>query len=235
MIASSARNEFFMGVREMVPLTIGAIPFGIIFGIISHTADIPWWAAQGMSAFVFAGSSQFIASSLILAGTPYVLIVLTTFIVNLRHALYGASVAEYMTRLPKRWKAFLAYGMTDESFATTIVHYRDANISNENKHWYFLGANLGMFIPWQIDTAIGYSIGSAIGDPLALGLDFAMSAVFIAILIPQIRARADVLSALSAGVLAVMLYSLPSKLGLLIAIVVGILVGLGVETWNSRS
>jgi predicted branched-subunit amino acid permease len=125
--------------------------------------------------------------------------------------------------------------LTDESFATTIVHYRDTRIDNEHKHWYFLGANLGMFIPWQIDTAVGYSIGSALGDPLALGLDFAMSAVFIAILIPQLRTRVDMLSAMSAGVSAVMLSGLPSKLGLLIAIGIGILVGLGVETWNSRS
>lgn len=233
---SSASREFGAGVRDMTPLVLGAIPFGIIFGVLALTAGLPYWAAQAMSAFVFAGSSQFIAAGLIAQGTALPLIVLTTLVVNLRHALYGASVAEYVRGLPKTWRALLAFGMTDESFAVTITRYRDPTRGDAAfKQWYFLGANAAMFVPWQISTALGYFVGSALGDPLALGLDFALPVVFIAILIPQVRARTDLVSAVVAGAVAVAALALPSKLGLLLAIAAGILCGVGLERWTSRS
>jgi len=224
--AASRRREFLAGARDTAPLIIGAVPFGILYGVVCLTAGMPWWAAQATSACVFAGSAQFIAAGLLGQGTPFPFIVLTTFIVNLRHALYGASVAPYLRGLPATWRAFLAFGMTDESYATTIVHYRDETRGDvTRKHWYFLGANIAMFIPWQFDTALGYWIGTALGDPLALGLDFVLPVVFIAILIPQLKSRSTFLSALVAGAVAVLASALPNKLGLLIAIAAGIVAG----------
>jgi 4-azaleucine resistance transporter AzlC len=226
-ICESTRcREFLVGVREVAPLIIGAVPFGILYGVVCLTAGMPWWAAQAMSAFVFAGSAQFIAAGLVGQGIPFPFIVLTTFIVNLRHALYGASVAPYLRGLPAAWRAFLAFGMTDESYATTIVHYRDETRGDaSSKHWYFFGANVSMYGVWQCDTALGYWIGTALGDPLALGLDFVLPVVFIAILIPQLKSRSTVLSALVAGAVAVSAAGLPNKLGLLIAIAAGIMAG----------
>ena len=230
------QREFFAGIRDMAPLVLGAVPFGILFGVLALTAGLPYWATQAMSIFVFAGSSQFIAVIMLAQATTLPLIVLTTFVVNLRHALYGASVAEYIRGLPKRWKLLLAFGMTDESFAVTITHFRDPVRGDAAfKHWYFLGANLAMFVTWQISTALGYFAGRALGDPLALGLDFAFPVVLIAILIPQLRERTDVVSALVAGAVAVIVSGFPSKLGLLVAMAAGILCGVGLETWKSRS
>ncbi|HEX7588114.1 MAG TPA: AzlC family ABC transporter permease [Anaerolineae bacterium] len=236
MSSSNVSREFFAGIRDMAPLVLGAVPFGILFGVLALTAGLSYWATQSMSIFVFAGSSQFIATGMIALGTAFPLIVLTTFIVNLRHALYGASVAEYIRELPKRWKLLLAFGMTDESFAVTITRYRDpARGDAAFKHWYFLGANLAMFVTWQISTALGYFAGQALGDPLALGLDFAFPVVLIAILIPQLRERTEVVTALVAGSVAVFAAGLPSRLGLLLAMGVGILCGAGLEIWKSRS
>jgi 4-azaleucine resistance transporter AzlC len=233
---SSAAQEFLAGVRDMAPLVLGAIPFGILFGVLALTAGFPYWATQAMSVFVFAGSSQFIAVSMIAQGAALPLVVLTTFVVNLRHALYGASVADYIRGLPKKWRALLAFGMTDESFAVTIIRYRDPARGDIGfKHWYFLGADLAMFVPWQISTALGYFAGQALGDPLALGLDFAFPVVLIAILMPQLRERTDVVSAIVAGVVAVVASGLPSKLGLLLAMTAGILCGIGLEIWKSHS
>lgn len=235
---TSARREFIAGVRDTVPLIIGAIPFGILFGVIALTAGMPWWAAQAMSVFVFAGSSQFIAAELLTQITPHPFIVLTTFIVNLRHALYGASVANYLRGLSSAWRAALAFGMTDESYATSIVHYRaesrgDATASR--KHWYFLGSNLAMYIPWQIDTAAGYWIGNSLGDLRGFGFDFVLPVVFIAILIPQLKSRSTFFAAIVAGAAAILALGLPNKLGLLAAITLGIAAGMGMERWNSRS
>lgn len=233
---TSARREFFTGARATIPLIIGAIPFGIIFGVVSLAAGMPWWATQAMSVFVFAGASQFIAADLIAHATPHPFIVLTTFIINLRHALYGASVANHLRDLPVAWRAALAFQMTDESYATTIVHYRDETRGDgSNKHWYFLGSNLSMYLAWQIDTAAGYWLGNALGDPRALGFDFVSTIVFIAILIPQLKSRATLTAAIVAGVVAILAIGLPNKLGLIIAMVCGIVAGMIAEKWNSRS
>ncbi len=234
---SAPSREFVFGIRDTVPLMIGAIPFGILFGVVALTAHLPWWATQAMSVFVFAGSAQFIAAGMLTAGVAYPVIVLTTFIVNLRHALYSASVAEYVRGLPHAWRAFLAFAMTDESYVVAILHYRDSARDGlvSLKHWYFLGANLGLFVPWQIATAVGFTLGNALGDPLALGLDFVFPIACVAMLIPQLKSRIDLTSALVAAVAVIVMLGLPSKLGLLLAIAAGIFVGVGLEEWTSRS
>jgi 4-azaleucine resistance transporter AzlC len=220
----------------MLPLVIGVTPFGFIFGVLSLAAGLPWWAPVAMSALVFAGSAQFVAILLLDAGTAYPFIVLTTLVLNLRHTLYGASIAEYLRSLSERWRGLLAFGMTDESFAVAITHYRDGEHGDaENKHWYFLGASLGLYVVWIASSAAGYFVGNAFGDPTALGLDFALPVVFIAILVPQLRTRAGVIAALVAGAVAVLTLALPNKLGLILAIAAGILTGLVLEPWNSRS
>lgn len=187
-----------------------------------------------MSVFVFAGASQFVAADLMAAGAAYPFIVLTTLIVNLRHALYGASVAQYLRGLSEAWRVLLGFSMTDESFAIAITHYRkDGDVSH--KHWYFLGANLVVYVAWQISTALGFFVGSALGDPLALGLDFTLPLVFIAILVPQLKTHAGIFSALVASLVAIVTFALPNKLGLLLAMASGISAGLMIEKWTSRS
>lgn len=233
---SQSRVEFLLGVRNVAPILIGVIPSGVLFGVVTLTAKLSFWVAVAISFFVFAGASQFAAIGLITQGAAYPLIVLTVFIINLRHAFYGASVADYLRGLPKTWRRVLAYTMTDESYAVTIAHYRDTAQGNiALKHWYFLGANLGLFICWQISTVLGYFIGQLIGDPLALGLDFTLPLIFIGILVPRLKSRAAIYSAFVAGLIAVLGFALPSKLGLLFAIAIGIVVGFGVEKWITQN
>ena len=99
----SRRSEFWNGVKDTFPLVVGAIPFGIIFGALAVTSGVSPGGALAMSAIVFAGSSQFIAAGLVAGGAPLLVIVLTTLVVNLRHALYSASLAPHMKHLPQRW------------------------------------------------------------------------------------------------------------------------------------
>ncbi len=195
----AARREFVGGVRGVLPLLVGVMPFGFIFGVVSLATGLPWWATLGLSAVVFAGSAQFLAILLLSAGTAYPLIVLTTLVLNLRHALYGASVAEYLRRLNERWRALLAFMMTDESFAVAITHYRE-QADPGDKHWYFFGASLGLYVVWVATSMVGYVVGNAFGDPTALGLDFTLPVVFIAILVPQLKTRAGVVAAIVAGI-----------------------------------
>ncbi len=233
---SEARSEFVRGLYAVLPLLLAAMPFDILFGTLALTIGLPWWAAWGMSLLVFAGSAQFLALLLLSAGTTYPFIVLSTLILNLRHALYGASIAEYLRNLPEGWRALLAFGMTDESYAIAITHFRErSNGDAAYKHWYMFGANLGLYVPWQIATLVGYFLGHGLGDPMALGLDFALPVIFIALLVPQLKTWAGLASALAAGAAALLTLWLPNRLGLLAAIGVGIIVGLLAEKWTSRS
>lgn len=234
-ISHAARKEFGSGIRDVTPMVIGAFPFGVLFGIVALTAKFSLWITISFSLFIFAGASQFAAVALLSQGASYPIIVLTVFIVNLRHAFYGASVAEFVRTLPSIWKRVLAYTTTDESYAVAITHYRDSSqIDNGQRHWYFLGANLGLFCMWQTATVIGYFVGELLGDPLSLGLDFTLPLIFIAILVPRLKSHATISSAFTASSIAVIGSALPSKLGLLIAIAAGIAVGFGVEKWNGR-
>ena len=219
-------SAFFAGLKAVVPMLIGAAPFGIIYGVLAIGAGLPVVLAQAVSLIIFAGSAQIIAAQLIGAGASGLVIVLTTFIVNLRHALYSASLSPYLKDLPRGWKWALSYLLTDEAYAAAIAHYRD-NAGKANKHWYFLGAGLGLWTCWQASTAIGIFVGTEI--PRAWSLDFTLALTFIALVVPALKTRADLAAALVGGVIAVAAYGLPYKLGLILAAFCGIAAGLFVS------
>jgi predicted branched-subunit amino acid permease len=127
MRASTPSSEFFAGVKAELPILLGVAPFGMIYGALAMTAGLPALTAQAMSSIVFAGSAQFIAVQLIANGAPGLVLLLTTFVVNIRHMLYSASVAPYLTGLRPGWKWLLAYLLTDEAYAVAILHYQQTD------------------------------------------------------------------------------------------------------------
>jgi 4-azaleucine resistance transporter AzlC len=217
-----ARSQFLAGLRDVVPLLIGAAPFGIIYGVLAIDAGVPVVAAQLMSLIVFAGSAQFIAAQLIGTAASGLVIVLTVFIVNLRHALYSASIAPHMRELPRGWKWLLSYLLTDEAYAVTINHYR-RHAGQPNVHWYFLGAGLGLWATWQAATAVGIFLGTEI--PAGWSLDFTLALTFIAIVVPGLKTRTDLAAALVGGTVALAAWDVPYKLGLIAAGFAGIAAG----------
>jgi len=164
---------------------------------------------------------------LIGAGASGLLIVLTTFIINLRHALYSASMAPYVKDLPRSWKWVLSYLLTDGAFAVAIAHYRD-NAGEPNRHWYFLGGGVALWATWQASTAVGIFLGTEL--PHEWSLDFTLALSFIALLVPVLRTRADVIAAMIGGTVAVAAFGLPYKLGLILAAFCGI--GAGMLAWR---
>lgn len=219
-------HEFWAGVRAEIPLLIGVFPLGVIYGVLALGAGLSPIEAQAMSAIVFAGSAQFIATQLIALGTPGLVIVLTIFVVNLRHALYSASIAPYLKGLSSKWKRGLAYLLTDEAYAVIITCLRSKG-SGACRHWYFLGAGLALWTTWQISTGVGIFFGRII--PSQWPLDFTIALTFIALLVPALEESSSVGAALAAGVIAVILFGLPYRIGILIAASVGILVGMLLE------
>jgi 4-azaleucine resistance transporter AzlC len=233
----SKRTEFLSGVKAELPILVGVIPFGMIYGVLALGAGLQRSAAQAMSAVVFAGSAQLIVAQLVGVSAPGIVIVLTASIVNLRHALYSASLARYLQKLNPLWKWSLAYLLTDEAYAVTIMYYNrtidgqlESAISGStgmnpgSKHWYFLGAGLALWSTWQVSTAVGIFLGAQI--PANWSLDFTLALTFIALVVPALRDKSSLLAALAAGLTAVLTAGLPLKLGLVAASLVGIVVGL---------
>ncbi len=233
MQKQTKQSEFWRGFRDTLPLVIGAVPFGIIFGTLSGAAGLPWWGAMGMSLFVFAGSSQFIAMGLVGAGTIWPMIVLTTFVVNFRHLLYTATLLEYLKRLPQRWQVILAFGLTDETFAVAVGRWRSGDDS-PHKHWYQLGSMTFMYTNWNLCTAIGLIAGRMLQGIGGWGLDFAMVAAFIGMVIPYLKGKPAYGTVLVAGVAALLFNGLPHKMGLIVATVLGIGAGILIEMATKR-
>ncbi|MBI5792953.1 MAG: AzlC family ABC transporter permease [Rhodocyclales bacterium] len=221
----SPGEAFSIGLRAVMPLLLGVAPFGVIYGVVALQSGIPALAAMAMSTIVFAGSAQFLLAQLVGAGAPFLLAAGAVGLVNLRHALYSASVAPVLARLPQRWKILLAYLLTDEAYAAAIPHLlADARGPQPSRaHWILLGSGVGLWSGWQVSTLAGVLIGSSL--PADMGLDFALPLTFIAIVVPMISTRALFAAAIAAGAAAVALAALPYKLGLFLGALAGLAVG----------
>ncbi len=227
MVTTSKQSEFWAGVRSELPIMMGVLPFGLIYGVLALAAGLPPALAQAMSAIVFAGSAQFIGVQLIGSGAGTAVLWLTTFIVNLRHMLYSASLGQHLRHLPPRWRWLLAYLLTDEAYVVTVLHYANEHKPIQNKHWYFLGAGLTLWTGWQISTAVGIFLGAQV--PASWSLDFTLALTFIGLVMPSLRKRPHLGAALVAGAVAVLTFGWPYKLGLIAAALAGIVTGYWLE------
>lgn len=193
-------KELKEGVKDTIPLMIGVIPFGITCGVMGITVGLLPLEVMMMSAFVFAGSSQFTAITMMGAGvTAGGVILLTTLLLNLRHLLMGFSLASHMQKLPMPLQSLLAFLLTDEAYAVTSTRIMNRGYSKE----YHLGVSLSLYVIWFSATAIGAYLGSYIPDPLAWGLDFAMPATFLVLLLPLLSDKNNRITCLVAAVTSI--------------------------------
>lgn len=213
---------FWAGVRAELPILLGVIPFGMIYGASAVSAGLSPLQAQSMSAIVFAGSAQFVLTQLIANGaTPFVMI-LTVLVVNLRHLLYSASVAPHLQSLSRGWQILLAYLLTDEAYVVAITQFVKET-SGIAKGWFLAGAGLALWSTWQLSTAAGVFLEQQL--PESIPLDFALSLTFIAIVVPLLRDRAGIVAAIVAGGVMILAVNAPLNLGLVVAAVAGMVAG----------
>ncbi|CAN0619271.1 AzlC family protein [Burkholderia multivorans] len=224
-------NEWLDGARDTIPMMVGAAPFGVIFGTLVTAGPLTGWHGALMSVAVFAGSAQFIALGLIAGGASFAVVLATTLIVNLRHLLYSATLAPYVAHLPLRWRATLGALLTDEVFAVAYTHYRHFPPGTIGPH-YFFGSGVAMYLNWQLWTIAGLWFGAAFPGLQSLGLDFAMAATFIAIVVPQLGTLRYFAAAATAGTLAWFWQAWPYKLGLLGAVAAGVAVGVALTLYD---
>ena len=222
--SASNSSEFLQGAKATIPMIIGAIPFGIIFGTLAESSGLSIWGAMAMSLFVYAGSSQFIALGLLATGVGPIIIIATTLVVNLRHLLYATALVDKISHLSHGWRALLAFGLTDESFAVVNGRYL-GHTDTARAHWFFLGSIVAMYSNWQLCTWLGIGLGELFPDMTNWGLDFAMSVTFLGIVIPYLRNKPMWLAVISAAAFAMILRDLPHQLGLVIAALSGVCIG----------
>ena len=208
----------------MLPLWLGVVPFGLAYAVTARAAGLNILETQAMSVFVFAGASQFSAAGLFASGASAATIILTTFLLNVRHALYGLSLGREM-RLTALERLIAAYFLTDESFGVMIAN-------GERNFAFLLGTELSLFFSWNVATFVGALLGSSIPDPAAYGVDFVFPLAFLALLVPIIKVRVELIVAVFAGILAWFLNSkLPGGLPILLTGVIASLLG----AWLTRS
>lgn len=210
------------GVRRVLPIAPSALAWGAVFGILSRQAGLSLAEAVLMSGTVFAGASQLVVMELWRAPLPVLEILLTTFIINLRHVLMGAALYPWFSHLePLRRYGSVAF-LTDETWALTLEELEHGS----HDAAFLLGSGVTLYLTWVGAAVIGQSLGAAIPDPARWGLDFASIAVFLALLVGMWRGKSSLLPwAVAAGVALVASRLLPGKWYILLGGLAGSLVG----------
>jgi 4-azaleucine resistance transporter AzlC len=219
------RLAFRQGVRDVVPLLLGIVPFGFIAGIATVNAGLGLAEAVGLSTIVFAGAAQLAALELIGRDAPLAIVVVTAVVINLRMLMYSASIAPHFQGLSSRMKATVAYLLTDQAYALAIARYRTEEAGRPVA--YYLGVAATLWVVWQLTTVAGVVLGTSV--PESLGLEFAVPLVFLALLIPAMEDVPTTVAGVLGGIVAVGAAGLPLNLGLLVGAGVGIVTGLLTE------
>ncbi|WP_323676748.1 AzlC family ABC transporter permease [Halorubellus sp. PRR65] len=217
----SARGDALDGVRAISPFLLGVVPFGLVYGVTAVDRGLPPTVAAAMSAVVFAGAAQLAAVELLAKGSPAAVVLATILVVNLRYPMYAASIAPYFRAFSTRWRALLAYLMTDQAYAVALVDYRDGETTPDRRKWYYVGAAGTLWVSWQLSTVTGVLVGAQV--PSGLSLEFAIPLTFLALLVPNLEGAPSALAAVVGGVGTVAGTNLPYDVSLVAAALLGVL------------
>ncbi len=226
MTLPSPRDELIAGAHAIAPVLLGAVPFGFVAGVAAIASGLTPLEGMALSVLSFSGIAQLIVCQLIAAGSPALVAIAAAGVVSLRHMMYSAAIAPHLAHLSPRWRALLAFLMTDQSFAMTVKHFSEPG-ERRNRHWYVLGSSATLYLAWQAAVAIGILLGAQV--PAHWSLDFAVVLTFIALLVPAVRTRADLAAAIVAAGMALAAAGLPFRLALVVASVAGIAAGMAIE------
>lgn len=216
----SKYQSFWQGVFATFPLSVAVIPWGILAGSFAIDVGLSALESQAMSAIVFAGAAQLVALGMIKAGIGLTSILLTTLLITSRHLLYSMALRENVSVLSLRWRLSLGFLLTDELFAV---------VSTDKRHkfnpWYALGGGLGFYIFWNAATLLGIIAGKTIPNMEQWGLDFAIAATFIALVVPMVKAKSILVCIIVSLVTSVVCGVLNLEAGLLISALLGMASG----------
>jgi 4-azaleucine resistance transporter AzlC len=192
------RAGFRRGFLTTIVLWPGVIPFGIAFAIVAHAGGFSLVETQALSLLVFAGAAQLITVTLAMSGVAAIPIVLTAFLLNLRHVLYGLSLSRWLPGATRPPRGILAFFLTDESYGLTIKAFLDQYGTDA----FLFGSQLSLFGSWNVATLAGSLLGALLPNPYHIGLDFIFPLAFLALLVPLLRNWQSVVVALTSVAVA---------------------------------
>lgn len=222
--------DFFAGSRAALPILLGVMPFAMICGAAGVSVGLSPIESAGMSVVIFAGASQLVVLQLLQAGSPWFIMVLTAWVINLRFMMYSAALAPFLEKIAPHKKAPLAYMLSDQAFGVSMGRF--VSDPPARPDWFFFGAAATIWGTWQVSALIGALLGALI--PPGWGFDFAFPLSFMALMFGALRDRPTTLAAAVGGTAAVLGKGLPYNLGLVLAAALGIAAGLLAETLTRK-
>jgi 4-azaleucine resistance transporter AzlC len=224
----STRRSFLAGMRDFVPLLLGALPFGLVLGVTVAASSLPSLAGWSSSWLIFGGSAQLASITLLAAGSPVVPSVTAALVVNARHLMYSAAMVPRFRDQPRWFRWVGPYFLIDQVFA--LVSVRDD--PPDSWRWYYLGAGILAWTMWLAAVATGILVGATL--PSGLSLEFAIPLLFIGLFVPTLVRRPAVLAVLVAVAVTAALHRLPNRSGMLVGALAGMLVGTASERVGRR-
>ena len=227
-LARSPSQAFWHGAMQSLPFLLVILPFGALFGLVATEAGLDLAQTMGFSIIVLAGASQFTAVQLLSDQVPALLVIVSALAVNLRMAMYSASLVPWLGATSLRDRAAVAYLLLDQTYALSIQHFEaNPRLSLQQRLAYFFGTTLVMCPPWVVATWAGATLGRLI--PAEFPLDFAVPITFLAMIAPMLRTPAHLAACTVAIVAGLALAWMPNGLGLLIAAPLAMFAGAWVE------
>jgi 4-azaleucine resistance transporter AzlC len=214
------------GVVDMLPLSLAVLPWGILFGSIAVQRGFSWIEAQMFSAIIFGGAVQIVTVELIADNASLLTVLFTAFVISSRHFLYGLSLREKLSPKPLRWRLGLGFLLTDELFA--LSGHRRA-FQGKLRLIYGLAAGGSFYLAWNLWTFIGIVAGASLPDLTELGLDFAIAATFIALVVPEIKTLPTLAAVITAAVFSLIFSLWEFELGLIVAALLAMCAGFTVQ------
>ncbi|WP_456391048.1 AzlC family ABC transporter permease [Profundibacter sp.] len=230
---TTTKRALMLGIRDSLPFIVVVVPFAILFGVVASETGLSAAQTIVFSFAVIAGAAQFAAVQLIAENAPVLIVVATALAVNLRMAMYSASIAPYLRGVPLWKRAAMSYLLVDQSYAIGLAKFESTpDMTPPERVAYFVGTMVLNMPLWYGGTVVGALLGSRI--PPEYALDFAVPITFLALVGPMLKTAAHVLAALTSVVLALLLAFIPYNLGLMLAAVAAMMVGAQVELMLER-
>ena len=219
------------GLKDGAPTLFGIGAWGLVVGVAMIKSGLTLHQALGMTLLVFAGSAQLASLPLIMANAPVWVVFATALVVNLRFVIFSALLAPHFSHLPWQRRFLLGYTAGDMTVALFLQRF-PSEAPAVGKVSYLKGLLIPNWLSWQVGSVAGIFLGNAV--PSAWGLGFAGSLAILCILIPMVMSHATRAGVLVATATAVLAYEMPFKLGLLLAVVLGMFTAIAVQQWRER-
>jgi predicted branched-subunit amino acid permease len=231
--SQTTKSPYWQGVRDGAPFTLVIVPFSLLFGVVGTEAGLHIAETMGFSVLVIAGAAQFTALQLLSDDAPTLIALVSALAVNLRMAMYSASLTPWLGAAPLWQRAIAAYFTVDQSYACAVLKFeQEPRWTVPERMAYFFGVVTPICPLWYVFPLTGALLGNAV--PSGLPLDFALPITFLAMIGPMLRTPAHLVAALTSVALALALAWLPYNLGLLAAGLAGMVAGAQAEVLIER-